>query len=211
MHDAVPKLVAMAVRMVITTCTTVFHVSLFIVLPFLFSLLHFFIITFFHSLTSHLSPSHFLTFKGAPRRGNSDDSLSVVRTRGVGATRAATVARRRSLGIVGEVLGQLSHIASLGQLASSELSSGTGAHVNAVNVLRGRELCRSGRSQLLSPDACREDGQIVKLHSFALQHQLSDAAYHIGQHALDGSLRVRRIVLRHVLGHSVDVDGRWVN
>ena len=67
MHDAVPKLVAMAVRIVITTCTTVFHVSFFIVLPFLFSLLHFFI---FHlsPLISHFSPSHFLTFKGvAPR------------------------------------------------------------------------------------------------------------------------------------------------
>ena len=32
MHDAVPKLVAMAVRMVITICITVFHVSFFIVL-----------------------------------------------------------------------------------------------------------------------------------------------------------------------------------
>ena len=56
---AVPKLVAIAVRMVITTCTTVFHVSLFIVLPFLFSFFHFFILSFF---ISHLSPSHFLTF-----------------------------------------------------------------------------------------------------------------------------------------------------
>ena len=35
MHDAVPKLVAIAVRMVITICITVFHVSFFIVLPFL--------------------------------------------------------------------------------------------------------------------------------------------------------------------------------
>ena len=41
MHDAVPKLVAMAVRMVITTCTTVFHVSFFILA--IFSFFHFFI------------------------------------------------------------------------------------------------------------------------------------------------------------------------
>jgi len=32
MHDAVPKLVAIAVRMVITICITVFHVTFFIVL-----------------------------------------------------------------------------------------------------------------------------------------------------------------------------------
>ena len=31
MHDAVPKLVAIAVRMVITICITVFHVSFFII------------------------------------------------------------------------------------------------------------------------------------------------------------------------------------
>ena len=39
--------------------------------PFFF---HFFIITFFHSLTSHLSPSHFLTFltfKGVALKGSS--------------------------------------------------------------------------------------------------------------------------------------------
>ena len=42
---AVPKLVAIAVRMVITTCITVFHVSFFIVLPFLLN-----------SFISHLPP-----------------------------------------------------------------------------------------------------------------------------------------------------------
>ena len=34
MHDAVPKLVAMAVRMVITICITVFHVTFFIIVCF---------------------------------------------------------------------------------------------------------------------------------------------------------------------------------
>ena len=49
MHDAVPKLVAMAVRMVITICITVFHVSFFIVLPFLLN-------SFIFHLSSLISP-----------------------------------------------------------------------------------------------------------------------------------------------------------
>ena len=75
MHDAVPKLVAIAVRMVITTCTTVFHVSLFILVYFNFS-----------PLTSHLS-------KECPLRGNSVDSLSVIRTCRVRSTGATTALR----------------------------------------------------------------------------------------------------------------------
>ena len=60
----------MAVRMVITTCTTVFHVSLFIL-----AILKF--------LTSHLS-------KECPLQGNSVDSFAVIRTCGVRPTGAAT-------------------------------------------------------------------------------------------------------------------------
>ena len=68
---AVPKLVAIAVRMVITTCTTVFHVSLFIL-----AILKF--------LTSHLS-------KECPLQGNSVDSFAVIRTCGVRSTGAAAL------------------------------------------------------------------------------------------------------------------------
>ena len=109
--------------------------------------------------------------------------------------------------IVGEVLGQLGHVAGLGQLGAGELSSGTGAHVHAVDVLRGGELLRGRRTLLLRLDACGEDGQPVELHGLALQHQLTDAADHVGQHALDGSPRVRSVMLRHVLGQLFNVDG----
>lgn len=61
---------------------------------------------------------------------------------------------RLTLFVVGEVLGQLGHVAGLGQLCASKLSSGTGAHVHAVDVLGGREVGRSRRAVLLGFDTC---------------------------------------------------------
>ena len=71
MHDAVPKLVAIAVRMVITICITVFHVSFFI-LVLMFNL---------SSLIFHLSslpPPFSLPLQGGPGRVYSPSSGLVV-------------------------------------------------------------------------------------------------------------------------------------
>lgn len=50
-----------------------------------------------------------------------------------------------------------------------------------------------------------EDGEVVNLHSETLQGEFLDARYHIGNHALDGSLRERSVVASHVFGQAVDV------
>ena len=63
-------------------------------------------------------------------------------------------ATRTTLIIIGEVLGQFGHVASLGQLLTSKLSSSTGAHIHAVDVLGGREVGRSRRAVLLGFDTC---------------------------------------------------------
>ena len=70
------------------------------------------------------------------------------------AIRWLVAAARTALIIIGEVLGQLGHVASLGQLLTRKLSSSTGAHIHAVDVLGSGEVGRRKRSALLGLDAC---------------------------------------------------------
>lgn len=56
-------------------------------------------------------------------------------------------------------------------------------------------------------DADGEDGEVGNLHVLALQQQLLDAAAHVGEHPLDGSLGERGVVVRHVLGQSFERYG----
>ena len=50
-----------------------------------------------------------------------------------------------------------------------------------------------------------EDGEVVDLHCDTLQGEFLDARYHVGNHALDGSLRERSVVASHVFGQAVEV------
>ena len=56
-------------------------------------------------------------------------------------------------------------------------------------------------------DAQGEDGKVGNLHVLALQEQLLDAAYHVGEHTLDGTLGEWRVVTGHVGSQLVQVDG----
>ena len=99
MQLVVPSAVNAAVRMDITICTTVFHVSFFIVLPFLFSFFHYYIFSF-----SHLSPLTFSPLTSPPfplpigRAGVG--LLSVIRTCGVRSAGAATTLRWAAAGLL---------------------------------------------------------------------------------------------------------------
>ena len=54
---------------------------------------------------------------------------------------------------------------------------------------------------------CVEDGEVGNLHCDALEHQLSDARYHVGNHTLNRSSRKWGVVTCHVIYELVDVVG----
>ena len=156
----------------------------------------------YDELQCFFSAHSFLKFKGLKTWGRGAPDCLITAARHITAAAAWAL-----LLVVGVVLGQLGHVACLGQLAAGELAGGTGAHVDALDVLGGREILAAGGTALGRLDACAEDGQIRQLDGLALQHQLADAVHHISEHASDGTLGVRRVVLRHVLGQCVEVDG----
>ena len=92
------------------------------------------------------------------------------------------------------------------QVGSGQLTGGTGAELQALDVLADTELVNAlCTTPVLNPYG--EDGEVGNLHVLALQQQLLDAAAHVGEHPLDGSLRERGVVVRHVLGQSFERYG----
>jgi len=114
------------------------------------------------------------------------------------------------LGIVNHLAGHLREhqAAGLGQLGGGEVTRSLGAEADALDAL-GDGVLR----QVLNTvglDTCLEDGQVVNLHGNGVEVQLADAMHHVLQHACDGALAERRVVLRHVECQVVEVDGRVV-
>lgn len=73
-------------------------------------------------------------------------------------------------------------------------------------MLKGKKFNAFALTQLVL-DADGENRQVVDLHGDALQGKFTDADYHVGEHALDGTGRERRVVARHVGGKAVHSDG----
>ena len=92
------------------------------------------------------------------------------------------------------------------QVLGDQLAGGTGTELHALDVLRHGELAGGGLASGVL-DAEGEDGKVGNLHVLAFEQQLLDAADHVGEHAVDGSLGERGVVVRHVLGQTVQVDG----
>ncbi len=51
-----------------------------------------------------------------------------------------------------------------------------------------------------------EDGEVVQLHVLAVEQQLLDAGGHVLEDPVDRALRIRRVVLGHVLGQGARVE-----
>ena len=94
------------------------------------------------------------------------------------------------------VLGQFADAGLLRHLFASESSRTPSPQVGTLHVGSCREIFSSVCRRRL--DACREDAEVRNLHRLAFQHQLAYAVHHVGEHALDDALGVRRVVVSHV-------------
>ena len=103
------------------------------------------------------------------------------------------------------VLGQLADVGHLRHLLAGEPSGASSPQVGALHVGSRRELL--GRYGRLGLDARREDAEVRDLHRLALEHQLADAVHHVGEHALDDTLGVGRVVFAHVLSQVLQRHG----
>lgn len=86
------------------------------------------------------------------------------------------------------------------------LPGSTGSEAVTFYAFGEAPLLDAGGSHLVD-DADGEDGKVVYLHSLVLEYELLHAAHHVGEKALDGTLRERRVVARHVFGEFIDTDG----
>ena len=92
------------------------------------------------------------------------------------------------------------------QALGDQFAGGTGTQFHALDVLRhGEDVLAHGTAVVL--DAEREDGEVGNLHVLALQQQFLDARHHVREYPFDGTLRVRCVVVRHVFGQCIQVDG----
>ena len=92
-----------------------------------------------------------------------------------------------------------------GEHSAGEITGGTGPEMHRLDVLRGRE--HVGVVGGSGGEAGGEDGEVGDLHRVALEDELADAVHHVGQHTEDSTLGVRGVVVGHVLGELLEVDG----
>ena len=91
-----------------------------------------------------------------------------------------------------------------GELLTGELAGGTGTELISHDVLA--EVERLGLVDMATLDAQGEDGEVIELHGISLEGELMDAAHHVLQDAVDGALRVWRVVQAHVFGELLEVE-----
>ena len=92
------------------------------------------------------------------------------------------------------------------EVDAAEIARATSSHLQALDVLGNGELLLGSGSRLVL-DTNGEDGEVGNLHCDALEHQLSDARYHVGNHTLNRSSRKWGVVTCHVIYELVDVVG----
>ena len=83
---------------------------------------------------------------------------------------------------------------------AGEGAGGSGTELDAFNVAGHLELFFALGSSLGVLDADGENGEVGQLDVLTLQKQLLDTAYHVGEHAVDGSFREGGVVTGHVGG-----------
>jgi len=93
------------------------------------------------------------------------------------------------------------------QVLGHEGTSGTGTELDAGDVLRDGEIVLRLSASLRVLDTEREDGEVINLHVLALQEEFLDTRDHVGQQTPDDALRIGTVVVTHVLGKSIQVDG----
>ncbi len=87
-----------------------------------------------------------------------------------------------------------------------QLACGSGSQSETYDVLRHAEVVL-GEGTFLHDEPEAEDGDVGELHVLAEQQEFLGAGCRIGQHAEDGSLGVRGVVARHVVGEFFETDG----
>src|SRR5574344_1277799 len=98
----------------------------------------------------------------------------------------------------------LTHLRLYHQLGDCQVAGGAGIQTDGLDVVSHREVFQFVAAYALQTYA--EDGKVVYLHVLAVEQKFLDTRHHIGEHALDGTSRVRRVVDSHMFDELLDVD-----
>jgi len=90
------------------------------------------------------------------------------------------------------------------QLLLRELAGAEDGDLRLLDVLADVELLGAGSVGALQSEG--EDCQVVELHLLRLEEEFADTAHHVAEHAVDGAGREWRVVRRHVLHQTIEVD-----